>query len=347
MAGKKLLVADDSLTIQKVIRLALSNEGYEIQAVSDGNDAAQQISLFRPDVVLIDVSLPGKSAFEVKKIVNSQPDTRNVRFVLMSSAFEKVDEQQAGEVGFDGRLTKPFDPAHLRQVLQEVLATAAPSGAEGSTTFIQAPPAPPQEDLDPLLPEEHTEELPILREELPFTAPPDPFANLAPPPRVESDSDQDIKHLTESTIRMSGLDDFQWSVNEPAKKPGPPPVPSRDETGEYRFDDPTIRPPGNMADAGGSNFRFDKPMDAVHEPTYEIEKPVDSPMLPTEPPPSYSAAPSDFTGSTSYLPAKDLEEAMRKQISETLERMARQILPEVAERVIKQEIHKLLTSPPA
>src|SRR5213595_498171 len=66
MPGKKLLVADDSLTIQKVIRLALSNEGYEIQAVSDGNDAIQQISLFRPDVVLIDVSLPGKTAFEVK-----------------------------------------------------------------------------------------------------------------------------------------------------------------------------------------------------------------------------------------------------------------------------------------
>ena len=57
MSGKKLLVADDSLTIQKVIRLALSNEGYEIQAVSDGNDAIQQISLFRPDVILIDISL--------------------------------------------------------------------------------------------------------------------------------------------------------------------------------------------------------------------------------------------------------------------------------------------------
>jgi len=69
MIGKKLLVADDSLTIQKVIRLALSNEGYEIQTVSDGNDAIQQIAVFRPDVVLIDVSLPGKTAFEVKKSI--------------------------------------------------------------------------------------------------------------------------------------------------------------------------------------------------------------------------------------------------------------------------------------
>src|SRR6266550_2854928 len=102
MAGKKLLVADDSLTIQKVIRLALSNEGYEIQAVSDGTDAIQQISLFRPDLVLIDVSLPHQSAFEVKRAINQHQDLAEVRFVLMSSAFEKVDELQAEEVQFHG-----------------------------------------------------------------------------------------------------------------------------------------------------------------------------------------------------------------------------------------------------
>src|SRR3954470_17693871 len=102
MPGKKLLVADDSLTIQKVIRLALSNEGYEIQTVSDGDDAIQQISLFRPDIVLIDVSLPGQSAFEVKRAINAQEDFKGARFVLMSSAFEKIDEKQLGELSFDG-----------------------------------------------------------------------------------------------------------------------------------------------------------------------------------------------------------------------------------------------------
>jgi two-component system chemotaxis response regulator CheY len=96
MAVKKLLVADDSLTIQKVIRLALagmasgkasssSGDTYDIQAVSDGNDAIQQISLFRPDIVLIDISLPGKSAFQVKRAINGQDDLSNVRFVLKRS----------------------------------------------------------------------------------------------------------------------------------------------------------------------------------------------------------------------------------------------------------------------
>src|SRR5947209_14139524 len=138
MAGKKILVADDSLTIQKVIRLALSNEGYDIQAVSDGNDAVQQISLFRPAIVLIDVSLPGKSAFEVKREVNTLEDLQEVRFVLMSSAFEKVDEPQASEVKFHGRLTKPFDPAHLRQVLTEVVAQVAAKRKE-PTSLLKRP----------------------------------------------------------------------------------------------------------------------------------------------------------------------------------------------------------------
>ena len=130
MADKKLLVADDSLTIQKVIRLALSNEGYEIQTVSDGHDAAQQISLFRPNIVLIDISLPGKSAFEVKREINNFQDFEEIRFVLMSSAFEKVDEVQMKEVGFHGNLTKPFDPSHLRQILLDALSQITQRRAE-------------------------------------------------------------------------------------------------------------------------------------------------------------------------------------------------------------------------
>jgi CheY-like chemotaxis protein len=139
MNGKKLLVADDSLTIQKVIRLALASDGYEIQTVSDGNEALQQLSLFRPDLVLIDVALPGQTAFDVRRWASKQADLADVRFVLLSSAFEEVDEAQYQALGFAGRLTKPFDPAHLRQVLGSVLGTEAPPTAPGPT-----PPTPPR-----------------------------------------------------------------------------------------------------------------------------------------------------------------------------------------------------------
>ena len=268
--GKKILVADDSLTIQKVIRLALSNEGYEIQAVSDGNEATQQISLMRPDLVLIDVSLPGKSAFEVKRMINDQPDARNVKFILMSSAFEKVDETQADQVKFHGRLTKPFDPASLRETISEVLASATMSAPQS---------------LSPS---------PILDELWDNSIPP-PLPPISSPESPPSE-DSDIRNLTESTIRMSGLDDFQWSVNEPS-----------------------LKPPAGLMDAGGNTF----PLDPPPPPSVTL------PGIEPPPPPQLATAPSS-------APSTDkVEEIVRKELQ--------RLLPEVAERVIKQEIHRLLT----
>jgi CheY-like chemotaxis protein len=148
MPGKKLLVADDSLTIQKVIRLSLSNEGYEIQAVSQCSEAIEEIALFLPDLVLIDVSLPEQSAFEVKRIVNEDPRFAQVRFILMSSAFEQVDENQVENLGFHGHLTKPFDPAHLRKILTAALQQEIPPPVP------ELPPLPPEQP--PPMPSEDT-----------------------------------------------------------------------------------------------------------------------------------------------------------------------------------------------
>src|SRR5450759_5119808 len=117
---KKILVADDSLTIQKVIRLALSGDGYEIQTVSDGKEALEQASLFRPDIFIIDVSLPIFDAYQVREHLLKKPDLKNIPVILMSSAFEKVDETRSKQLGFAGHLIKPFDPSHLRSTLLSV-----------------------------------------------------------------------------------------------------------------------------------------------------------------------------------------------------------------------------------
>ncbi len=333
MPGRKLLVADDSLTIQKVIRLALSNEGYEIQAVSDGSDAVQQISLFRPDVVLVDVSLPGKSAFELKREINQLSDLHDTRFVLMSSAFETVDESQAAEVRFHGRLTKPFDPAHLRQVLNDVM-TELTQRREGPTqsTITRPPPplptspsreptreihrevtktgsisAPPPLPPTPVIPPRpaafvggnvsSAPPLPIREKTGSISAPPPPLppvppmeeferppevmdlsAHLVPPP--END---DIKHLTESTIKMSGLLDGDTGQAAPPPVPSAaPPVPMADEFG-WSVNEPSLKPPSRALDDGGTNFELDLRSGIQ---TLEIEH------TPPIPPPAPSAPPA-------------------------------------------------------
>ncbi|MFN7684220.1 MAG: response regulator, partial [Oligoflexia bacterium] len=177
MSAKKLLVADDSLTIQKVIRLAMSHEGYEIQAVSEGNEAIEQILLFRPKIVLIDVSLPGKSAIEVKAAIDAKPELAGTQFVLMSSAFETIDEAAIDRARFAARLTKPFDPAHLRKLVSDAFGEPSPAPS------IVPPLAPP------------------------------PFAPPPPLPPLSSSDDSDIRQLTQSTLKMAGLDDLEWSVN--------------------------------------------------------------------------------------------------------------------------------------
>ncbi|MEK6706157.1 MAG: response regulator [Bdellovibrionota bacterium] len=289
MARKKILVADDSLTIQKVIRLALSNEGYEIQTVSNGNDALQQIPLFRPDVVLVDISLPGKSAFELKRMINAHEDTKDVRFILMSNAFEKTDEAQVKELQFSGQLVKPFDPANLRQILDKAIADIAVSQAMAPAKAL----APEQQVIE--------------------TSPVDDIWGK------DTADDPDIRNLTESTIKLSGLDDFQWSVKEPSLKP----------------------PPG-MLDSGETTFQIDQFGSFEEMETPIIKTPPPPPPLPHEaielPETTKQTAPQNLNG--------ELDEKLEKSLESHIEKAIHRMLPDIAERLIKDEIRRMLHERP-
>ena len=358
MPGKKLLVADDSLTIQKVIRLALSNEGYDIQAISDGKDALQKISLFQPDAILIDVSLPGKSAFEVKREINSHADLDRVRFILMSSAFETVDEAQANEVVFHGRLVKPFDPANLRQVLLEVLSS--------DTTPPPLPKMTPAEDSNWDMPQDLTRNTSYESQEAttdlwdsppPFTGPPHPPAppKMPSPNHTEveefepdltsqsnSRSDDDIKKLTDSTLKISGMDDFQWSVNEPSLRP----LPNISETRNQPPAFPGNLPPPPLPPIPGfpeipqneSEDHSEESPASYSSPFHDMPAPPDF-ELQTEP-----EAPLPAVGSP-YPPYSkgELESLIQIQVQEMLQKMTQTLLPDIAEKLIKQEIHKMLS----
>ncbi len=312
MAAQRLLVADDSLTIQKVIRLALSQDEYEIQTVSDGKDALQQISLFQPKIVLIDVSLPGRSAFEVKRAVNASNDLRPVRFILMSSAFEKIDEPQAQEVGFHGRITKPFDPTQLRSVLNQVIVDMP---TQETATL--------HDDTFPIMIQEPWEksENNLITNELE-----DPFPDLSPPPLSQVNStDTEIKKLTEATLQMNESEDFQWNINENARKFLGPEVLGEPQFSDLRTVEPTLPPPPSLSDLDGVTLKIDAPLHRITPPPF---------------PPLNATASAD--PDVMALSTGQMEELLKKQLQDTLEKMARKILPDIAERVIKEEIHKLL-----
>src|SRR5215203_2766565 len=119
---KTVLLADRSLTIQRVVELTFATEDVNVIAVSDGDRAIEVIGRSRPDVVLADVGMPRGNGYELADYMRRQPRLAAVPILLLHGAFEAVDHAKVQAVGADGVLTKPFDPAVLIGRVNELLA---------------------------------------------------------------------------------------------------------------------------------------------------------------------------------------------------------------------------------
>ncbi|WP_164000790.1 response regulator [Pyxidicoccus caerfyrddinensis] len=106
---KNLLVADDSLTIRKVIGMIFATEDFQVTAVDNGLDAISRVRELRPDVVLADVMMPGKSGYEVCEALKSDPATQGIPVVLLAGTFEAFDENRARAARADDHIAKPFE----------------------------------------------------------------------------------------------------------------------------------------------------------------------------------------------------------------------------------------------
>ena len=118
MAERKLLLADDSLTIQKVVNLTFADEGIEVISVGDGDSAVQRAIEDMPDLVLADVNMPGLSGYQVCEQLRKDERTRHIPVILLIGAFEQFDEEEAARVGATAHLTKPFQS--IRQLVNQV-----------------------------------------------------------------------------------------------------------------------------------------------------------------------------------------------------------------------------------
>ncbi|MGQ0541355.1 MAG: response regulator, partial [Blastocatellia bacterium] len=111
-------MADDSVTIQKVVNLTFADEGIDVMTVGDGDSAMSKLQEFRPDVVLADVNMPGLTGYQVCEFIRSNEATKNLPVILLVGSFEPFDELEAGRVGANAYLTKPFQS--IRQLVSQV-----------------------------------------------------------------------------------------------------------------------------------------------------------------------------------------------------------------------------------
>ncbi len=120
--GKKILLADDSLTIQKVVELTLAGTDYELTCVSNGQKALETLRHLRPDLILADVVMPEKNGYEVCEAVKADPDTSGIPVLLLSGTFEPFDRDRADHVRADRVVSKPFDAPHLLDEIDSLLS---------------------------------------------------------------------------------------------------------------------------------------------------------------------------------------------------------------------------------
>jgi len=127
--SKKLLLADDSVTIQRVIELTFSGEDVQVLTASDGEEAVTRIAADKPDIVLADIGMPKRSGYDVSAFVKGRPELSHIPVLLLAGAFEPVDDARAREVHCDGVLVKPFEPQQVIARVRELIG-----GAKGSPT---------------------------------------------------------------------------------------------------------------------------------------------------------------------------------------------------------------------
>jgi CheY-like chemotaxis protein len=120
-----ILLADDSITIQKIVNLTFSGEGIDVVTVGNGEAAVKKIHEIRPALVLADIFMPGKNGYEVCDYVKNDPSLTATPVILLVGAFEPFDSNEAARVKADGHLTKPFEIKVLISAVNSLISTAS------------------------------------------------------------------------------------------------------------------------------------------------------------------------------------------------------------------------------
>jgi CheY-like chemotaxis protein len=150
--AKRILLADDSLTIQKVVELTFSDADYDLVCVSNGQRAIEKVAEQAPDLILADVVMPEKNGYEVCEAIKANPATARIPVVLLSGTFEPFDRDRAERLGCDAIVSKPFDSQQLLRQVEDLLSRApqdVPSASTMAIPIMTNPPAPAAEPEKP------------------------------------------------------------------------------------------------------------------------------------------------------------------------------------------------------
>lgn len=126
--SKKILIADDSLTMIKLVTMVLTKEGYQVVVAHDGLQAINKIYNELPDLVISDVTMPGMNGYQVCRLVRDDPEISHIPFILLTAKDQKSDKFWGIKTGADDFITKPFNPDDLSTRVAKILKKSELAG---------------------------------------------------------------------------------------------------------------------------------------------------------------------------------------------------------------------------
>lgn len=186
-----MLLADDSITIQKVVDLTFADEGMQVVTVSNGEQAILKLEEVAPDIVLADIFMPGRSGYEVCEHIKRDERFSHIPVMLLVGSFEPFDEAEARRVGADDFLTKPFQS--IRQLVNKVSALLGGGEGEGPTQDLELPPEAARAERERAAKAEPPAEITLI--------------NTAPLPQIRPDEPQPSSGKSEASFADMSFDD--------------------------------------------------------------------------------------------------------------------------------------------
>ena len=119
--NKRILVVEDQEDLRRVLRDLLTGSGFEVAEAADGQAGVAKAKSERPDLILMDIQLPGIDGYEASRQIKADPDLKATPIIAVSSFAMKGDEQKARASGCDGYVTKPYSPMQLLRLIRSRL----------------------------------------------------------------------------------------------------------------------------------------------------------------------------------------------------------------------------------
>jgi CheY-like chemotaxis protein len=330
LMSKKILLADDSITIQKVVELTFSEGDYQVFSVGNGAQALKKIHEVRPDVALLDVIMPEANGYEVCEKVKRNPETSWIPILLLTGTFEPYDRKRAEAAGANGHLTKPFESQMLISKVEELIASSHHPVVEterlGRMEIVEGGNTRLEEEASSREPQTQAP-MPAEPELTHQGIVPDRYDDAGEAPGRSSDSEG------AQTIRFSS----------DAALP-PPTVPFRQEAGPAPDGSPETwdELASDLVTAAGAERTSEAPPPpaAATPGTDGADARPPGPQPPEETDSTASpAAPPGLLGAT------DIDEVAKRVMERMSEKVVREIaweiIPELAESLIKQRIREL------